>query len=1036
VSGRIPPNEPVSWLVIQVSHVISAFPFLKPSGQPMYDPFGEQVVTATQVLGAPPQPVMASQQRHTVASSPQALVPQVTAVPAVQGAGVLPTGFVAPVQPYSVENALDHHLQNPDPAHGGWFTVAEAAEMCQTPGQYAILHQQVKDTLQGSAQSRIKLAYDYTQLADKHAEIAQALKGQDYETKEIITLASSAKKSIDSMSARIKTLQDPSKPPRSPAWKATEEHLRQTNQTVPAMLERWCNEEFLEQIFDRIVGRNVGIYDKISIARVSKLTYGLTPLRLVQQIHLIAAVRSAGINPGGRIAHDWRIGPIDVSRTYAGDESSVWFQQLFTKDAFREEVLAMQEFHDMMARLHLVQKDRFFLVNGVPSTKNWDNILATEGRPDRLPVPYQAAVLPPPPQLQLTGPAPASGVRPDLTRDASEVDFDEYMSDGQRHDDMSPASPPSSSGSSGADAPALPRLSRVSGTPASPAHDRKDSRPAVPFPLTPVSQHASHRRGQAGSAASISRQGTPTPARRSTPPATPNVKTTPRATSSVNTTPPATPDVKTRGPTPLSQPTIHQPTPQTLPQKLLLGNESRIIDGLPNPGIKRARSLSDTFRKTSRLSSRSPLGKKARLDQTEDSLDNVEADLEDFHNSVRTRPPGQESKPVPLGEQAWNVPMDHPTHCQQYIWTLVRKYGDPGVSGIPTLTSAEGQGLKKFGTVEVVNSLAALSVCLKGKELSSHAYLVTQGLLMALRIYEGAAVAEAGEGSWARVAHRLADWQHKFGDGTLAYRGGHFSHMGGKISVTDLYTLLRSEAYPSTNGWLNTTVMEAAYAAVRPVVRHHEIHVVPMDFVSRFLQGETTGPLEGWMPPSQAPPIIRVLTVNTKDHWWQVVIWGNETLTNRLIVYAFDSKYVRDENDQHVKKIMDYCRTWNRPKGDKYQVTFDKGMESNQQANTWDCGVFCIENLRALVEGGADLIATRALLKQVKVTIATREKLIGEIEDHCREVHHLSDTNAIFPPPPPGFSTLASSSGNKKTAEEDLTKDEDDAQTIRATPAG
>jgi hypothetical protein len=224
---------------------------------------------------------------------------------------------------------------------------------------------------------------------------------------------------------------------------------------------------------------------------------------------------------------------------------------------------------------------------------------------------------------------------------------------------------------------------------------------------------------------------------------------------------------------------------------------------------------------------------------------------------------------------------------------------------------------------------------------------------------------------------------------------------------------------------------------VRPAALHHEVHVIPIEFVSRFLEGQPTGPMEGWMPLSQSPPIIRVLTINSHGtHWWQIIIWGNETLTDQLMVYAFDSKFERNQNDPDVKKVMNYCATLRRNNGENFQASYNTSMKSNRQANDWDCGIFCIENLRALIQGGADVIATRALLTQVKVTVATRAKLIDEIEHHCQEVHHLSNTDTIFPPPPPGFSTLGSSAGHKKTVEEDLTKDENDAPAVLATPAG
>ncbi|KAK4938916.1 hypothetical protein LTR10_020740 [Elasticomyces elasticus] len=282
-------------------------------------------------------------------------------------------------------------------------------------------------------------------------------------------------------------------------------------------------------------------------------------------------------------------------------------------------------------------------------------------------------------------------------------------------------------------------------------------------------------------------------------------------------------------------------------------------------------------------------------------------------------------------------PIEKPNNVQQFAWGLVAKWtADAMTEGRgsvpPVLTSNEADQIKHFGTIRMVQAYQDIVDALPRDVHQAH---IQVALAARQRIEEIEKVANHGKGPWMSLEEGILQWKSLYKEAPVNIRGGNPSIGGTIIFARSLKTLLRN-AGKNQSGWLNDEVVHGGVAAAMGDEFYPCIVIGSLDWQA-VMQGTREQPLY-W---GETTKLARYIIVNEQKHWFLLLA---SPITK--IIASLDSLVKRDERDPHVKKLMQIAKQhWG-------QVRFDGNIQSKKQGNKYDCGVWVVENFKAMRLGG------------------------------------------------------------------------------------
>lgn len=338
-------------------------------------------------------------------------------------------------------------------------------------------------------------------------------------------------------------------------------------------------------------------------------------------------------------------------------------------------------------------------------------------------------------------------------------------------------------------------------------------------------------------------------------------------------------------------------------------------------------------------------------------------------------------------------PLQNPQNVEVFAWNLIVRWVDAESQGQmsrkPQISSNEINQIRQKGLRPVLEAFDKILKSWPG-ENSTFGYFMAQGgmnccksLLKQLMEKDGTMkdVWEAVKG-WNRE-FQVKDQRIRYGN---AWNGGVTI---GYAQVVESFMFVEG----SMDGWLSGEMILACTAAIRGSQPDNWCVIPSHDWTNYVEREDPNTPPTYW---KGDPGVKKAIPVHLKNHWMLLAVDVDKV--GQQTIYALDSAKQRDENDRHVRALRNLCSP---------TAKFSTGR-SNQQLNFSDCGLFVIENFRALYNGPDSSVS------KVEVNFGTRMKLIKELQ---AAILAESKTFNALPPPPPRVQAPIPSSGV-----EDLTK--------------
>lgn len=307
-------------------------------------------------------------------------------------------------------------------------------------------------------------------------------------------------------------------------------------------------------------------------------------------------------------------------------------------------------------------------------------------------------------------------------------------------------------------------------------------------------------------------------------------------------------------------------------------------------------------------------------------------------------------------------PVKNPDKDHHFAWGLIRKWAQERMIGSkpPDLTEEEVQVIVEKGDSRILQKYRDILEAVKARQSSDFTtnnfiYFLVKSCIE--RCEELARSQVEPEGVEVDIAQALADFWRQFRNMDMKIRSGNMYNGGVMVSITNLEKLERA-ANTKKSGWLDGTTILAGIAVIRGA-QADNYNVIPEFDWANYIADESK-PLKFW---GSASEHIRFVIVWENSHWWCMMA---RIVKGEIWISALDSLKSRDGQDSHVKALNTYARKfW---PGKKIKFT---GFGSNRQGNDYDCGMWVIENFKAVHKGYP--------FQDAKVSWDSRTNLIEEI---------------------------------------------------------
>jgi hypothetical protein len=277
------------------------------------------------------------------------------------------------------------------------------------------------------------------------------------------------------------------------------------------------------------------------------------------------------------------------------------------------------------------------------------------------------------------------------------------------------------------------------------------------------------------------------------------------------------------------------------------------------------------------------------------------------------------------------IPVKNSTQTQNAIWEVIEKRVMSIRERRPVDVSKEAAQTMGLPAARLVQEVEAIATGLARTTTSEDALLVyTQCLLDAFRTQVAAQKARADEMSQLRSV--VGAWHRRYRDRSITLIPGSINQGGVQIDHYDLASLLLGDGY---DGWLNGDLI---HGILNVTADRGNQYIVPARAFDFWHQGNH--PEDMFYVPDNHPSLIVMV------HWgnhWAILIADR---SNGLIHYL-DSQEVPDRRQMAVasmKNFLDLHPGYN-------VITWrESELRSQQQGNSYDCGVWAIANTWAWMD--------------------------------------------------------------------------------------
>jgi hypothetical protein len=304
-------------------------------------------------------------------------------------------------------------------------------------------------------------------------------------------------------------------------------------------------------------------------------------------------------------------------------------------------------------------------------------------------------------------------------------------------------------------------------------------------------------------------------------------------------------------------------------------------------------------------------------------------------------PPPVEAPDVPN-------PIQNPTEVEDFCWHMIKEWQKSLKPGgqLPPLEQREvdfagkvgGYGPIVDGYMKIVRSIPLGQYAIH-HQVGFAAHLRT----LELQRLESERATSEIRNTLAKIDTAIDEFSKKYGDKEMPVRGGNKYNGGTTIGYKSIKTFFISAKKARNNGWLDTTALEAGLAAAQRGPTSEKFNVIHNEAWQECM---TATKEEMRLPKywSRHMTAHRYIVCHQDKHWFALSID-----VEKREVCVMDSRIRRTEEDKHVTCIMALLRQF-YPKGKDWQWKLVEDP-SPRQKNQYDCGMFVIQNFKALVNG-------------------------------------------------------------------------------------
>jgi hypothetical protein len=277
------------------------------------------------------------------------------------------------------------------------------------------------------------------------------------------------------------------------------------------------------------------------------------------------------------------------------------------------------------------------------------------------------------------------------------------------------------------------------------------------------------------------------------------------------------------------------------------------------------------------------------------------------------------------------IPVKNSTKTQQAIWEVIEKR----VKGIKFKQkvdiSHEAAQVMELPPAELVHAIEPIATGLAQAPATDDTLLVyTQCLLDAFRAQ---IVTQKGQtGEMAELRHIVGTWHRLFRGGNVTLIPGSMYRGGVQLDHYDVASLLLGDGY---DGWLNGDLIYAILT-----ITAHNQYVVPARAFDFWHQGNQ--PDSMFDVPDDFPSLI--VPVHWGNHWALLIADRNAGQ-----IYYLDSMEVEGRRQMAVASMRNFLNMHPGYSAISWQAN---ARQSAQQTNTYDCGVWAVNNAWAWMDQG------------------------------------------------------------------------------------